>query len=177
MSKYYMEKELGFISGHIPFFEYDPKIFPYKRVTVLREPVSRFLSHYNMALDETVMVPPLPPPLSPFEEFVKTDCARFWGRLQCIFISGKTSLDIDKNDLVQSALKSAKSFDLIGFQHDIPQFEQNLNNLLNTNIKIKEKNVRNNKTLTKDMFDQKQLKIIEDICRPDIELYNRLLHN
>jgi len=168
-----MEEGCSFISGHVPFFEHHPKNFSYKKTTVLREPVSRFLSHYNMILTG---LPRYRRPAS-FEEFIKvdTDIARCWGRLQCIFVSGKASLDIDENDLLQLALKSAKSFDLIGFQHDMPNFNQKLNEMLNTNIKIKKLKDKKENKVNKDTINSKQLKWIEDICRVDIELYNRLL--
>jgi len=172
--KYYMEKGSSFISGHVPFFEYRPKNFSYKRITVVREPVTRFLSHYNMCTTGLSRFRYLPSSIS-LEEFIKTDIARYWGRMQCIFISGRPSLDIDENDLLQLALKSAESFDLIGFQHDILNFNQKLNEILNTNIKIRKLKDSKKSTVNKDTINQKQLELIKDICRVDIELYNRLL--
>jgi len=175
LTKYYMEQGFNLISGHVPYFKYNPNNCNYKRITVLREPVERFLSAFSIRLGKIESRMKIN---SLLEEFLDSDRAKFWGRIQCIFISGQISpniLSIDENNLVKLALNSSENFDLIGSTDNIPEFNQNLNNLLNLKIKIlKDRNVNNKYRIKKSMIDCKIIRDLEDICRADIELYNKI---
>jgi len=178
LAKYYMERGFNLISGHVPYFGYDLANHTYRRITILRDPVERFLSAYSIhvgKIESRVNINSL------LEEFLDSDRAKFWGRIQCAFVSGQVSPDIlciGEGNLVKRALDSSENFDLIGLSESIPEFNRNLNSLFNINIRIsKTRNINNKYRIRKDMIDNNIIKIIKDICCTDIEFYNEISKN
>lgn len=137
----YMYQDKPIISGHFPFSEkaYNICGHRYAHMTVLRDPVERWISHYRFAktgfvfhLGEKYAKLLSDKSLSLEEQlnqFINSPVGSFLGMLQCAVIGGynlfsRWNDSESRKELVKNAKKNLKFFKVIGFLEDIKQFEQ-----------------------------------------------------
>ena len=150
-----------FISGH--FYMHHPEQYEaYKTITVLRDPVKRFLSHYlynrykthttHYAIDLE------------FEDFIDTDLAVSCGNLYCRYFS--KNLDPDES------IATLEKFSSVGILENLGPFKNYVTQELKINGKLK----RKNKSPLKDSSQQEEIlskyrdRILR-LCDDDIKIY------
>ena len=173
MMLYLMYEDIRCISLHVRFSEIAHTRFAdrYKFVTILREPVSRFISHYfwshgkphaHARIDES------------FADFLETDRARRLGATYAEYYAGlPKEADITTPEAVASALANLRRFDVVGRLDDLGEFEKNLQRELGVRIKIGHENkarpakTGRNNTLTPDLREK-----VVKLCAPDLAIWN-----
>jgi hypothetical protein len=156
------------ISGHFQYSNSAHDAYPdWHFVTVLRDPVARWLSHYRYnALMKKIALP--------IEEFIETRQARSFGRA---FVDEVTD-DLDKEDidigeLVEIALGRYKRFSLVGRLDDLPDLVHRFEEKFHHKLDIKHLNRTPGGVEDKPLSDSTMARINE-LCAPDMSLYTRL---
>lgn len=166
---YLMWKDVYFIGGHVPFNTKAYNLFQgYKLITVLRDPVERFISEYfynfqrgHQSRIELDFVNYLDSPLG------KRNALKF-----CEYFCGDTELAVDNPaELVEKAKKNLEYFSVIGFTDDMQRFETDVRRELGIRVSF---GVQNRRTTS----DQKVSEIVtpalrkkvEEMCRFDQEI-------
>jgi hypothetical protein len=157
------------VSGHFQYSNAAHEIFQdqWHFVTVLRDPVTRWLSHYrfNSAKGRLAM---------PIEEFIETKQGQSFGRA---FVDEITE-DLDKNTLgidalISIALSRYRKFSVIGTIEDTWGFAQKFEERFHQKLRIPHLN-RTPGSHGQDDVPTKILQRITDLCAPDIKLHNEL---
>jgi len=164
--------EIKCISGHFQYSNaaHDAYRDQWSFVTMLREPVSRWLSHYRW--DSTLGKINMP-----LEEFVNTQRAISFGRSFVDEVTEdleKSSLDIET--LGNIALERYRGFSLVGTIEDTPGFARRFEEIFGGRLDIKHLNKTPKNSFAKEICDKAMQRIVE-ICEPDTRLYNRLIGN
>lgn len=169
---WYMFADRRCIVVDTPFSDvaYDRFNERYNFVTVLREPVSFFISTFfwnvNSAEDRwQIQQPP--------EEFVETPRARIFGQFYARFFRG---LSVDEDAPVETMIERAKEnlsrFAAVGLTEDMAGFSRRLSGALDVRIRIGHEN--KSKVAKPDrerLLAPEVRRRIEEISAPNIELY------
>lgn len=171
------QRHVDFISGHFPFSRHSHKEFSdqFAFITILRDPVERWISSYfynknrqghryrKIDLD--------------FEAYLKSDYARSQGYEYAKFLAG-----VDEQGEYMTAQAVAKAqenlhcFALVGFLHDMPTLLQKFEQLFGRNLNIGTLNKKpKSENLELMTLIEKNKLIIQEICQPDIEIYDYAL--
>ncbi|WDI32861.1 sulfotransferase family 2 domain-containing protein [Hyphococcus flavus] len=169
---YALEKGTLCVTGHNPINEAirEKHRHSHKFITVLRDPVERFCSHYRYvyrsglgtSVDQEI------------DEFVTTERARWYGSNYATFFGGSPAHQPTVSTAeVEAAKKLLLSFDVVGFLDRMESFEQQLSDQLSLNINIGYENRTSERsTHWRGDFSNETLKRIRDLCQPNIEIYN-----
>ena len=177
---YLMQKpKIKYISGHVCF---DPLVYEnfkasYDYVTVLRDPVKRFLSAFfyykyrdviggrRRRLDIT----------SDLESYARSVHGKLQGIEYTKYYGG---LRKDEGSYyTQAAIDLAKSnlenFRVVGVLENINKFEQEVYKLYGVKIAIGNRNSSPaNKSSRDSEISEQSMSLIRELCKPDIEIYN-----
>lgn len=175
---YYMSQpHIKYISGHFAFSDlaYDHYADKYVFLTVLREPVERWISSY---LYNRFRQPDKYRQINmSIEEYLQSDFGISQGYEYAKFLGGA---DKNGNFMTEEAVKRAKEnlhkFHLIGFLDNLEAFKQQFKAKFGKELKMNVLNKRpENSPLEKagspianDLLKEQ----IRHICQPDIEVYN-----
>lgn len=160
------------VSLHVRFSEIAHSRFSpaYKFVTVLREPVSRFISHYfwshgkphaHARIDES------------FEDFLETERAQRLGSTYVEFYSGLSKdSDMRSESAVEAAVKNLHRFDAVGRLDDLGDFERQLKKQLGVRISIGHEN-KNKSTKKGGRYEisPEAMDRVTKLCAPDIAVW------
>lgn len=168
---YMMWKDVYFIGGHVPFNElaYD-QFQGYKLITVLRDPVERFVSEYfynyqrnhhsNIDLD--------------FESYLDSSLGQRNALKFCEYFCGDTELSVENpSALVDQAKANLKRFSVIGFTDNMAKFETDVKQELGVRISFGVQNKRTtsdkkvSETVTPELRER-----LREMCRFDQEIYD-----
>ena len=142
-------------------------------VTVLRNPVERWLSHYSYNRDVSSRFGIKASP----EEFVETEAAAAFGRAFIDEVTGdieKGGLSLGK--LTEIALARYDRFALVGCIEDTAGFARRFHEFFGHHLDIKRLNITQpTKRVTAEALGTDLLKRIERLCEPDLHVYERLL--
>jgi hypothetical protein len=142
-------------------------------VTVLRDPVERWLSQYSYNTNASSRYAIN----MPIEEFVLTDRAASFGR---IYVDEMT-IDVDKkkydvNKLKEIAVGRLKKFSLVGALDSTDEFVRKFEETFAYKLEIKHLNrTPRSKKVGVDNIPPGVVDEISKLCKPDIELYNEVL--
>lgn len=169
---YFIEHGVGCISGHARF---DPRLHERYRaqckfVTLLRNPVERLISAYYYDLNR----PNKNKITCPLEEFADSERGRHYGRLYPYFfgLTGEICPATGKSLFSMEAAKAAlDKFDAVGVVEDLPSFEKQLAERAGVSIRIGHVNKGETRASKAASIAPALLRKLEDICAPDIELY------
>lgn len=174
MMLYLLYDDVRCVSLHVPFSRAAYREFhqTYKFITILREPVARFISHYNWSsgrpgshgyIEES------------FDEFLTSERAwRMGAEYVEMFADLPTSADIRTSEAVNMAISNLAAFDVIGRLDDLEGFAKDIHSTLGVRVKIGHENkapggAKN--VSTKDLSPE-QMEKIRDVCAPDIAVWN-----
>jgi len=157
------------ISGHFQYSSsaHDAYQDEWHFVTVLRDPVARWLSHYRYNSLKKVITMPI-------EEFIETRQAKSFGRA---FVDEITE-DLNKGDIVTDeliniALARYKRFSLVGRLDDLPDLIKKFEEKFHHKLDIKHLN-RTPEGVKADRLSDSTMARITELCAPDISLYTQL---
>lgn len=162
-----MKRGVQMISGHVRYCpETHMSAAPqYAFVTLLRDPIQRFVSHYNY-LQRHHPDPKRPDTL---EEFLETqDAARLASQYLFYFAALDVTTRSDHQTLVQTAMNNLSNFDLVGDLADPKKFAQDLGELTGKTLPI----WRRNQAPDPAKIPQRLIPTIAQLCASDIEIYN-----
>lgn len=140
-----------------------------KLVTLLRDPVARFLSHYAY-VQRTHPNKDRPDTLA---EFLDSEMAQRYGSIYLLFFAG--TYQHTTNDLsaaLQKAQDNLSKFDLIGDLSRTGEFRAGLKSLIGRPLITWERNKRPDQKPSRSRDVPEELRArIEEICAPDISLF------
>jgi hypothetical protein len=170
---YHMYSRFRCIAAHVQFSEcaYERFANTYKFITVLREPVSRYISHYFWDLngiEEWARI------TVGIDAFIESEMGARYGTLFGEFFSGLPSdSDFGSPQAVEAAKRNLDKFAVVGFLDDMPRFEQDLKRELGVSIAIRHQNKSKVQDQTKKKLVTQEIRQrITELCAPDIEIYN-----
>ena len=174
MLLYHLFDDVHCVSSHVRFSQpaYERFGARYKFVTILREPVSRFLSNYTWSYGKPQAHARIE---EPFREFLKTNRAKRLGSTYVEFFCGlPKSADVRSAESIEAAVANLAKFDVVGRLDDLPDFEQQINRALGIRLKVGHENRTTKRTAATDALADPELKSeILALCAPDLAVWNR----
>jgi hypothetical protein len=167
-----MNRDVLYISGHAHFNyqiweRYSQK---YAYVTLLRDPVKRYISAYFF--DSSKKKGEHSYTDLNLSEFVKTNRGIKQGHFYLNYFSGFPSgYDYDFNKIpsrIEIAKKNILKFDLVGFLENLEDFKLKFKNQFGLNLKIPHKNIN---PVAQPQIEPHLLETIQENCQPDLEIY------
>lgn len=157
------------VFGHFYFSELAFEQFcrSWRFITVVRDPVNRFISHYfydrfNNIDHHTIH--------EDLEDYLTKPAAKSLGSLMVKYFSGNP-----KGADIEKAKRNIEMFSLIGDIDNIKLFSETFHNYFGKNINVKKINKNpidsgnQKKHLTPSVMDK-----INELCQPDIELFKHI---
>jgi hypothetical protein len=155
-----------FISGHVLFSEHAYRHFRqdgYNFMTIVRDPVQRFISQYKFSLREKHNL----------DEYLELPDARQQGSVLVRYFSGlPRSTEWTENSLLVTALENIDKFDLIAILEHLEQFREEFNKRFRIKLTIPHAN--KGQTPPIKITSEQQAKIVK-LCEPDTMLYQDIL--
>ncbi len=174
MLLYHLFEDVHCISAHVRFSAPAHERFGsrYKFITILRDPVSRFLSNYTWSYGKPDAHARIE---EPFGEFLKTERAKRLGATYVEFFCGlPKSADIRSEEAVDAALANLAKFDIVGRLDDLPAFEADIARTLGVRLKIGHENRATRRTAASEAMDDPLLRAeVMALCAPDIAVWER----
>ncbi|MFG6665182.1 sulfotransferase family 2 domain-containing protein [Sulfitobacter sp. 916] len=176
MMLYLLYDDIRCISLHVPFSHVAYEHFGerYKFVTLLREPVSRFISHYNWSsrgAGEHGQIS------EDFDTFLYTQRARRMGAEFVEMFSDQFGQeDIRTPEAISTAVTNLRRFDLVGRLDDLEGFSMGLREILGIRIRIGHENRTGlaTATVSASNLTPSQRRAVEEVCAPDIAVWNAI---
>lgn len=172
MMLYLMADDVRCVSLHVPFSPLARDAFgdTYKFITILRDPVARFISHYGWSYARDGAHARIEEPL---DDFLDTPRAKRLGASYANYFAGlPLGSDITSDAAVQSAIANLNAFDVVGQLEDLPGFVSGIKKELGVSLRIGHENrdgqVR--KAHAIEITDAHRSRITE-LCAPDIAIW------
>lgn len=168
---YLMWKDVYFLGGHVPFNRtaYDHLGKGYRFITVLRNPMERFLSEYfyNKGRDHQSRID------DELEAYIESPLGQRNALKFCEYFSGAMELDLSNPDALKEAAKAnLQCFDVIGFTDSMADFEREVRQSLGVRVSFGLENRGRHsaeairKQVTPDLRER-----VETLCHRDMEIY------
>lgn len=175
MFLYLLFEDVRCVSLHVRYSESAHNLFHgmYKFITILREPVSRFISHYFWSYGKSHAHARIEEPI---EEFIQTERAKQLGATYSEFFSGLPKLtDFASDDAVVAAISNLNKFDVVGTLDDLPAFAENVRSEIGIKIRIGHEN-RSRRSLSevKRVISPEVRQKIEELCEPDVRIWKSI---
>ena len=176
MLLYYMsQKHIKYIAGHFTFSEIAYQHFydKYSFITVLRDPVERFISSYFYKRYKTGKID------KDFKEYLKSEnCLR--GGFH--YVKSLSNLDSTEDYNSAKAIAKAKEnldkFKIVGLLEYKEEFLNQFEDQFGRRLKIKVLNKSpKSEAYRKSIITEEIKEKIREICKPDIEIYQYALKN
>ena len=176
MMLYLLYDDVRCVSLHVPFsnIAFDAFRDRYKFVTILRDPVARFISHYNWSSRRPGSHGHIP---EAFDDFLATDrAARLGAEFVEIFADAALDADIRAPQVIARAIENLKKFDVIGRLDDLPGFSDDLAKALGIRVRIGHENKahKSGDFVTRSTLDPDQRARLNEICAPDIAVWEAI---
>jgi hypothetical protein len=176
MMLYLLFEDIRCVSLHVRFSKSAYDIFreKYKFITILREPVSRFISHYfwshgkphaHARIEESI------------DKFIQSERARRMGAIYSEFFNGLSKeTDLRSTDAIQTAIQNLKKFDVVGRLDDLKAFSIEVKKSLGLQLRIGHENRsrRSSSEVKKVVSPDIKNKIVE-LCQPDLEIWESII--
>ena len=174
MLLYHLFEDVHCISAHVRFSAPAHERFrsTYKFITILRDPVSRFLSNYTWSYGKSDAHARIE---EPFREFLSTERAKRLGATYVEFFCGlPKSADIRSGEAIDAAVSNLAKFDIVGRLDDLPTFEASIAQTLGVRLKIGHENKAARRSAAAEAMEDPQLKAeVMALCAPDIAVWER----
>jgi hypothetical protein len=150
----------------------------WKFITVLRDPIKRFVSHYY----DQAMTCREGASRKDFLHFMDSDLARRYACEYTRYFSGKACSSSqfvypEDSEMVNKAIDNINQFDLVGDLSLMTKFQSQLSRIVDRNIKIKHRNKRRDRTSTDVIIQKDDWSRIEELCKWDVYFYNEVMKN
>jgi hypothetical protein len=173
MLLYLMFEDVRCVSLHVRFSEIAYARFAgrYKFVTILREPVERFISHYFWSHGKPQAHARIE---EDFARFLDTDRARRLGATYVEYYAGlPKDADITSPAAVNAAIANLRRFDVVGRLDDLAGFQRDLRSALGVRVSIGHENAARQPRPQRESVITPELrqKAIE-LCAPDRAIWD-----
>lgn len=174
MLLYHMFEDIRGISLHVRFspVAYAQFADSYKFITILREPVARFISHYNWSHNKPHAHANIE---QDFESFLDSERA---GRLGATFVEYYCGLpksaDIRSDDAIRAAIENLQRFSVVGDLSHMDRFERDIRQELGVVIKVNHENkIKSDRNFVSVKYlSDRALARVRELCAPDIAVWN-----
>ncbi len=166
-----MTRNIPYVSGHTHFNQdiwqrYSDK---YAYITLLRDPVKRYISAYFFDSNPKSGGSYTDLNLS---DLIETDRGIRLGHFYLNYFAGfplKKNYDFNNlSERIEMAKENILKFDLVGFLEDLEHFKAQFKKQFGLNLRIPHKN---KSSVSKPQIDSHCLEKIREICQPDREIY------
>jgi hypothetical protein len=166
---YEMAKGTNYISGHFHFNEniWEAYRYQYTWITILRNPVKRYISQYfydaykpedHARVSESL------------EDFIETERGKFRGQNYINYFGNFSHHDsADLSTRLEIAKENLSKFSLISFLDDLDRFRNDLKEKFNLTVKIPH---MNKNPVSQPEIQASVIKKIENICEYDLKFYD-----
>lgn len=170
---YYMNQGIRYISGHVCFSDLAYHHFKnnYQFITVLRNPVKRWISHFFF---NTAKPSGDPHKINnDIATFLKTEQAKDYGHQYVKYIGGVDPTgEYTKQQAIDRAKDNLNKFSLVGCLEDLPKFKRQFAKRFKVKLQIAKKNKGpKSSSFIQSVISPEIRKEIERLCRPDLEVY------
>ncbi len=172
LAHYLLLKKTKCLVGHIHFDDalYEKFHSDYAFMTMLRDPVDRFFSHFYFHLDTK---PSGQCPNSNLEQFVHEASAKEFGSLMTQFLCGlPMDRDFHSSEAVEAAKANLDKFDIVGLLDQLPDFQQQVSDHLGTRLKIGHQNVGQKRRGSAAEISPDLMAQVRTLCAPDQAVYD-----
>jgi hypothetical protein len=175
---YYMSMpKMKYISGHFCYSERAMEAYgeEWNFITILRDPVSRWFSHYFMDKykKEKSTYARIDAEL---DDFIYSDRSLWEARKYVLMFNNKLSLEESTSEeAIRQAIENLKKFSIVGFIDEVENFATDFKNVFGVSIQVPKLN-----TNPLARSDQEKLitpeirKKAEEICKPSIKVYEAM---
>lgn len=160
------------VIGHAPLLGSVRKSLPLdtKVVTLLREPVSRWISNY---VYDRYKIGGVGKHSLDIESYLVSGKGKASGQYYARFFASSDGYSIEEN-VIDEAVSNLVSFDLVGDTSDMSAFTQQLEILVGVPLKTFKTNSSPNSEAAKKIRESSQLmKAIKSICQVDCQIYRK----
>ena len=170
MLLYMLFSDVRCVSAHIPFSDaaFDAFGDRYAFITILRDPVDRFISNYFWSHDRPDAHYRIAEPL---EDFLSTDRARAVGSTYARYFCGEPG-HIFGTAQVDAAVRNLHRMSFVGFLDQIDDFEAALHRLTGRRIRIGKENIRGTGSKRDAILSGPLRDKILEVCAADREIWN-----
>jgi len=164
-------EDIRCVSLHVRFSEVAHANFSssYKFVSILREPVGRFISHYYWSYGKPQAHARIE---EDFEEFLETERAQRLGATYVEYYSGlQKDSDMRASNAANMAIANLRRFDVVGRLDDLQDFEAQVYNQLGVKIVIGHENKNRAPGNGSALISPELREKVVDICAPDIAVW------
>ncbi len=163
---YHLAKGVKCVVGHVPFSRkaFDTYHEQYKFISTLRDPVARFISHYNYAYR---------PRGYSLEDYLLSELAKENGAQYVRFFCGSPIADINSDRAMRLAVDNLRLFSVIGFMEDLADFSNKVGRELNVRLRVAHENrVKSPEAVNgAHSISAAQLEKIRALCAADLVVY------
>jgi len=172
-------KETRMVSGHMPFsgLAYDKHKDDYAFVTILRDPVKRWISAFFYNKYREASKWKIGDDLTNYVES-KRGRANGYEYVKKLFGSVAPGIDFTSDAAIDTAKQNLAKFDVLGVLEDTQGFKKKFKDRFDVELSIGQKNTGPKSSnyvksfITKDMEER-----IREICRPDLAIYQHAIDN
>ena len=184
---YHLECGYPYVSGHLPVNEavMDAAPSDYGFLTLLRDPVDRWVSHYifnKMNMEDPMVPPSLDFAGTPMEELENVlSSLRGWqlGTMMTTFLAGRCPDQDEAASAVDAALGNLRRFTVVGFLDDLPHFEDQFRRRFGAPLEVGHVNRTRDTAPQAGLFDElmemftgEVIARVADLCACDQRLYD-----
>lgn len=176
MLLYHLHDDVHCISLHVAFSNaaYAQFCESYKFVTILREPVERFISHYFWSYKKPGDFARID---EDFETFLNSERAHRMGASYVEYYSGQPMAKnlADPNLINQAVANLHGKFDVVGHLNDLQGFTRDLQRELGIRIRIGHENkARQPQADRSAVITPELMERAREVCAPDITVWNAI---
>lgn len=165
-----------FVTGHC---HANPKVVAeycdrWKFVTVLRDPIDRFISEYVYNRFKKSQWAKIDVDI---EEYLQSASAKDKGSTIAQYFSGLSAAEIlseDPEKVLKMAIENLNNFESVGFVDDLQNWNEQLSKKLNRKIPYESRNASPNNAMFEEIKDNPTvINQIKEICSVDIAIFNK----
>lgn len=136
----------------------------YSFITLLRDPVERFMSNYFYRYHKQLDVD--------FDAFLETDAARYMGaRYLQYFYAGNDWSEMFSQSSIDQAKANLECMSVVGFLDNLAGFSRQIGETLGMRLNMGHENKGSTNSTIRDSITTEQMERIRELCAPDIEIY------
>jgi len=169
MLLYMLYSDVRCVSAHIPFSNaaFDRFADRYAFVTLLRDPVDRFISHYYWNHDRPDAHFRIP---ESFDAFLASERAWSLGSTYVRYFCGEPGEKFNRAH-VDAAIRNLHRMDFVGFLDDLAQFQTKLRALTGKRLAIGSENVGNTRGKRAEILSGPLRDRVLEVCGPDRDVW------
>lgn len=171
---YFLHSNIKWISGHMRFSPSAYEAFHdrYRFITVLRDPVQRFLSDYGKNFGKnTATATSLP-----LDAYLDTVQGQSRGCVYSEYFSGlPADADFRTNEAAELAVEHLGKFDVIGYTDDMGKFGKSVSKALGVRVMVGHENKRSSADVKQSsLLSDAETQKLHAVCATDIRVYEAI---